>query len=189
MQMPHRAKKNHIIKTAYEVFKKESFHATSMDFLIKEADVSRRTMYKYFNSKNALIVEVLKYYKEDYKSKIDEALTKANPAEQYSKIYAVTDCFLRNSYDQLYHGCLAVYALAEFSDSDRDILKACLDFKDWQLKTLKDAVRDKGFDDPELSANELFVMIEGLTITGARPNHKNLIDVHVFLDKIIRCKH
>ena len=53
------AKKQDIIRLAYDVFYKHGFHATGVDKLLNDSGISKRTMYKYFRSKEELIAATI----------------------------------------------------------------------------------------------------------------------------------
>ena len=52
-------KRSQIIQVATELFGKYGYHAVGVDWIIREAEVSKKTLYNHFNSKENLIVEVL----------------------------------------------------------------------------------------------------------------------------------
>jgi AcrR family transcriptional regulator len=58
------AKKLEILKLAFERFYDGGFHATGIDSVMAESGISKRTLYKYFPSKEDLIEAVLDYYGE-----------------------------------------------------------------------------------------------------------------------------
>lgn len=56
------AKKLEILKLAFDRFYDGGFHATGIDTVMAESGISKRTLYKYFPSKEDLIEAVLDYY-------------------------------------------------------------------------------------------------------------------------------
>ena len=54
-------KRRQIVETAFKLFKARGFYATGVDLIMQTANVSKRTLYKYFPTKNDLIVAVLDY--------------------------------------------------------------------------------------------------------------------------------
>jgi AcrR family transcriptional regulator len=64
-------KRQHIVATAYALFKKHGFHATGIDRIIAEAKVAKMTMYRHFPSKDGLIVEVLDWRSERFARQLD----------------------------------------------------------------------------------------------------------------------
>ena len=56
------AKKLEILKLAFDRFYDGGFHATGIDTVMAESGISKRTLYKYFSSKEDLIEAVLDQY-------------------------------------------------------------------------------------------------------------------------------
>jgi len=63
---------NRIIFVAREIFFKNGFHKTSMDEIAKELKISKKTIYKYFKTKEELITRIQK----DFESQNKEGLNK-----------------------------------------------------------------------------------------------------------------
>ena len=61
---PIEGKKLEIVKWAFDRFYKGGFHATRVDAAIAGSGISKRTIYKYFTSKEELIEAVLRLYSE-----------------------------------------------------------------------------------------------------------------------------
>ncbi|TIS00496.1 MAG: helix-turn-helix transcriptional regulator, partial [Mesorhizobium sp.] len=55
------AKRQHVVDTAYSLFKRDGFHATGIDRIIAEANIAKMTMYRHFPAKDELIVAVLEH--------------------------------------------------------------------------------------------------------------------------------
>jgi AcrR family transcriptional regulator len=55
-------KKLEIVKWAFDRFYDGGFHGTGVDGMIADSGISKRTLYKYFSSKEELIEAVLDYY-------------------------------------------------------------------------------------------------------------------------------
>lgn len=55
-------KKLQIVERAFERFYEGGFHATGIDAVMADSGISKRTLYKYFSSKEELIEAVLDYY-------------------------------------------------------------------------------------------------------------------------------
>jgi AcrR family transcriptional regulator len=56
------SKKLEIVKWAFDRFYEGGFHATGVDTVMADSGISKRTLYKYFSSKEALIEAVLDHY-------------------------------------------------------------------------------------------------------------------------------
>lgn len=171
--MVHPSKRDHIIETAYEIFKVHGFHATSIDEIIAAAQVSRRTMYNHFPSKTPLIIDVLRYYKAQYEVALEKLIQKNKTETPLKKLEAVFELFLSCPENRLSHGCLAVHAIAEYGDKEDDILSACIDFKNWQFETIHHHVKEAGFKPAKTIAHDIFVILEGFSVISERSQFKS----------------
>ncbi len=63
-----------ILNGAGVVFSKKGFHGARMDEIANEAGVGKGTIYGYFESKEALFQELIKYGIEEYKEGMEKAL-------------------------------------------------------------------------------------------------------------------
>jgi AcrR family transcriptional regulator len=63
-----------ILNYATEKFMSEGFYKTSMDSLASELQMSKKTIYKYFSSKNELVEAVIKAFMNQVKTRIDSVL-------------------------------------------------------------------------------------------------------------------
>ena len=112
-------KRQQIVETAYRLFKRDGFHATGIDRIISDADVAKMTMYLHFSTKDALIVEVLRYRAARFERQLDELdTTSATPDEKIAQIF---DWYARWFQSSDFHGCVFQHALAEFSNPEDPI--------------------------------------------------------------------
>ena len=56
--------REHILGVASDLFSNRGINATSVDTIVAEAGIAKVTLYKYFKSKEQLILEYLKQYDE-----------------------------------------------------------------------------------------------------------------------------
>lgn len=177
-------KKTTIVETAYRLFKANGFNATGVDLIMREAAVSKRTLYKYFPTKSDLIVAVLAYYRASYQQHIDALL--ANEAEssrdKIRAIFADADSWFG---DINFHGCLAVNAMAEFSGKDEAIETSCQHFKRWEISLMTELCRAMGADRAEQLAYKLFVLLEGMSAIALVNKGPCPVDMGSMADDII----
>ncbi len=185
--MPQPPKRDQIIKAAYDIFKQNSFFSVSMDELIDASNVSRRTMYNHFASKNQLIKAVMEHYQADYLLSVQVMFKKNKAKSAYDKLKLLLQHSLIWYRDKLFHGCMAMHALAEFSgrEDGLEIIEACQAFKRWQLSFLEELTTEMTKKNPKRLAHELFIVMEGLTVAVELHQTCHLADPIVLLDKII----
>ncbi|MGM4914221.1 TetR/AcrR family transcriptional regulator [Rhizobium sp. 768_B6_N1_8] len=177
--MPRRAiaieKRQHIIETAYTLFKRDGFHATGIDRIIAEAEVAKMTMYRHFPSKGGLIVEVLNWRTDRFKRQLDRLSETAMTPDE--KIMAVFDWHERWFDSPDFHGCLFQHALAEFGERDHAVFEAVMR----QKRDLQARIRDILAPSMEEGraphiARILFMLIEGATMLAQMGQGKEAID-------------
>lgn len=84
-ERPHRTrpeKRRAVIDSALEVFLKEGYSAASMDRVAEVANVSKRTIYNYFPSKEDLFLGVIGSMVDDVLEPVDRTLSSNKPAPQ-----------------------------------------------------------------------------------------------------------
>ena len=156
------SKRRQIVEAAFNLFKENGFYATGVDLIMRTANVSKRTLYKYFPSKNDLIVAVLEHYRSTYKEHIHALLDDQDMTSQ-EKILAIFDDATSWFDDTNFHGCLAVNAMGEFSGKDQAIEESCISFKHWEIELLSNLTKDFDEKSPDELAHKLFVLLEGMS--------------------------
>ncbi|WP_371077682.1 MULTISPECIES: TetR/AcrR family transcriptional regulator [unclassified Sinorhizobium] len=156
-------KRQHIIETAYGLFKRFGFHATGIDRIIAEAEVAKMTMYRHFPSKDGLIVEVLDWRWERFERQLDRLVEAAETPEQ--KIATIFDWYERWFDSPDFHGCLFQHALAEFGDPTHPVFAAVTRQKTALNRRMREILAESmPKDRAESIAMALFLLIEGATL-------------------------
>ena len=79
-----------IIELSEEKFFREGFHKTTMDEVAAELKMSKKTIYKFFPSKNDLVKAIAKHFMNSVKSKILPALnTDKNAIEKLEALIKI----------------------------------------------------------------------------------------------------
>lgn len=160
---PAADKRQHIIETAYGLFRDAGYHATGIDRIIAQADVAKMTMYRHFPSKDGLIVEVLNHRAKRFDAQLDRLAQAAmTPA---AKITTIIDWYGRWFHRADFHGCLFSHALAEFGEADHPVFKAITAQKDGFRQRLRLILADALPEDrADAAATTLFMLFEGATL-------------------------
>ena len=160
---PASDKRQHVVETAYALFKRGGFHATGIDRIIAEADVAKMTMYRHFPSKDELIVEVLDYRARRFDRQLDRLAEEiATPERKIGKIFDWHGRWFRGPD---FHGCLFAHALAEFGDPQHPVFKAVARQKNGLRQRMQAILSDvipRGR--AESVAATLLMLIEGATL-------------------------
>jgi AcrR family transcriptional regulator len=156
-------KRQHIVETAYRLFKQAGFHATGIDRIIAEADVAKMTMYRNFPSKDGLIVEVLDHRASRFERQLDQLAEAAGTPGQ--KIGTIFDWYARWFRRPDFHGCLFAHALAEFGDPAHPAFQAVAAQKNGLRRRMARILADiMPGERAESTAVVLLMLIEGATL-------------------------
>jgi AcrR family transcriptional regulator len=83
--------KSKITNYAEKTFLENGFYKITMDEIARGLSISKKTIYKYFPSKNRLVDEVISLFQLRTKSKIEQAI--ANESNSIAKIKALANIF------------------------------------------------------------------------------------------------
>lgn len=156
-------KRQHIIETAYALFKRMGFHATGIDRIIAEASVAKMTMYRHFPNKDGLIVAVLDYRAKRFDRQLDRLV--AAPTNPETKIETIFGWYKDWFGSPDFHGCLFAHALAEFGDPAHPVFQVASRQKNDLERRLRQILEETMPGDQAASiAAALLMLIEGATL-------------------------
>jgi AcrR family transcriptional regulator len=181
---PEPTKKQQIVEAAFKLFKARGFYATGVDLIMQTANVSKRTLYKYFPTKNDLIVAVLDYYRTTVAEHLNQILHRKDITSR-GKILAIFEDAKQWFEDTNFHGCLAVNAMGEFSGKDSAIENSCIRFKRWEIEVLRSLTKDIGSQQPDELAYKLFVLLEGMSSIAQVTKGTSPVDMTAMANEII----
>ena len=75
-------KQTDIIKASIRVFSEHGFDGAKMESIAKEAGIGKGTIYEYFESKERLYEEILKFSVEEYRLGLKESMTRGETIEE-----------------------------------------------------------------------------------------------------------
>lgn len=169
-------KKNAILQHAYEVFSQHGFHATGVDTALAKSGISKRTLYKYFRTKEALIAALIGYYQEQIFTQVP-AIMKAHSPHPIEQIICLFDMKQKEFAEGNFSGCLAINAKLEFAGKDMAIEGACSQFylllEAYVAQLCKQAKCKKS----KLKARQIILLFEGAIVMGQIHKDPNVVEV------------
>jgi len=120
------APRERLLRTAYDLFAAHGILATGIDRIVAEAGVAKMTLYRYFPSKEDLVLAVLDLREEVWSQGwlAYEAERRGEaPVECLLAIFDLFDEWFRRPD---YEGCLFINSLTEMSGQDNRIVDACV---------------------------------------------------------------
>ncbi|MDD3758989.1 MAG: TetR/AcrR family transcriptional regulator [Advenella sp.] len=153
----------HILESSLKLFYRYGFHASGVDFLSQEAGVTKKTLYRHYSSKDALIEAALELRHTQFMLKM-RAFIMAAMVEKRPLSYI--DFIVSWVQEEGFYGCAFINATAEFSDPDTSPHQQAIKHKKEVqsfLHNICSAV--DGVLHPEHIAEQLFMIGEGIIVT------------------------
>ncbi|MDH3726520.1 MAG: TetR/AcrR family transcriptional regulator [Myxococcales bacterium] len=159
------SKRTDLVETAVRLFAQHGYHATGIDLIAEEANVSKRTLYQHFRTKDELILAALRHYDGVFRNQFIKSI-EARATDPADRILAVfdfaEDWFSRKSFC----GCMFINAVGEYSTPDTAIRAACKEFKRLMRNYVYELAVDANAMDPETFADEIALLLEGAIVTA-----------------------
>lgn len=156
-----------ILETAATLFYKEGVRAVGVDRLIEEAAVAKATFYRWFPSKDDLVLAFLDRRAEQWTAWFVGAVERlaAPPKGARERLVAIFDALGEWFADPDFRGCVLVNTAQETADPEHVIFRTC-------------AAKKRGVDDfvaslareaalPAEAAEELSLLIEGAIVKAS----------------------
>jgi AcrR family transcriptional regulator len=150
-----------LIRAAYELFYRHGFHAVGLDQIIKDAGVTKSTLYNHFDSKEALIVAVLEWRQSLWPNRLHEALRKRAGTRPRAQLMALFDV-LDEVWDTDGHrGCLFIRAAAEFPSPHDPVHVVAQNFVRAFEAAINELAAYAGARHPKILSRKLAVLVAG----------------------------
>lgn len=154
-----------IIEAASRLFIRDGFHATGVDTIVAEAGVAKMTLYKYFNSKESLIVEVLNRSSESWLNWLRERV-EAIGETPVEKALAVFDALQEWFAQPDFSGDMFQCAAAEFSAPENPVLLAVQQHQAKLEAFLTELCSAAEYPRPEYAARRMAIIAQGAISTA-----------------------
>jgi AcrR family transcriptional regulator len=154
-----------LLEIAEDVFYRDGFHAVGLDRILAEVGVTKTTFYNHFQSKDELILEVLRARDQWWRKIFLRRLTERvgdDPAAQLHAIFDVLDEFVGAD---TFNGCIFVNVAVEFPGPQTPAHRAAAEHKELMTIMLRDLALRAGARDPVALAEEIALLMEGAYVT------------------------
>lgn len=156
--------REYILGVASDLFSTQGINATSVDTIVAKADVAKVTLYKYFKSKEQLILEYLRQYDDRLWKKLSE-VTERSDISAKAKLGALVDAMMDWIADPEFKGFACINASVEFPQSENPVHQTSLEFAQTLRSTLAALAQEAGIRSADALALQLSLVIEGTAIT------------------------
>lgn len=164
-----------IINSAYKVFYENGFHAAGVDSLLSDTGVSKRTLYKYFRTKEDLIAATVKHFQQLTFETLGAELARRtdDPKQKILEIFKIK----KEAFEQgNFTGCFATNAKLEFEGKNPLIEHCCTCFVRSVEDFIADLCVDAGVTDPKKSASKIMMLLQGAIVYGQSTRNPEAAD-------------
>ncbi len=165
-------RKQHLINTAFKLFNEHGYHATGIDWILKESGVSKATLYKHFSSKEALILAVLQQRHEQLLESMAEHLAQAQTTDE-TPILALFDALDTWFHSETFFGCNFIKASAEYAQVDNAIHDYSAEHKDSMRHLFLPYISSESEALKTKFSEQLMLLVEGAIVAAHVHNNKN----------------
>lgn len=157
------SKKQQLIESACQLFYRQGFHACGVEQLAQQAGITKRTLYSYFNSKEALIVATLAYRHQQFMAQMQSVLVDyAAQATVEGYLFFLQQWILSENF----YGCLFINACAEYADPQSPAHQQAKTHKQAVQAVLLARLQQADFQQAENLAELLFISGEGIIVSA-----------------------
>ncbi len=148
-----------LLETAEDLIYRNGINATGMDLLVKTSGVSRKSIYKYFGTKDELVAEVLRQRDERWMNWFRNEVRKVEtPEAQLLQMFSVLKGWFESDG---FRGCAFINTAGETGDPQDPVRQVAREHKEKLLEFVLGICQQIGTVDADALARQLLVLIDG----------------------------
>ncbi|MCU0535659.1 MAG: TetR/AcrR family transcriptional regulator [Hydrococcus sp. Prado102] len=152
-----------ILETASKLFYEKGIPYVGINEVIAESGVAKRTLYRWFASKDTLIEEVMKYRAQQWIQWFETAVTERgnNPKERLLATFDV----LREWYASPgFRGCPFINAVLEIADASHKAHHVSIDLRESIRQIIIRLATEAGVKNPDAFSKQYLLLIGGASL-------------------------
>jgi len=161
-QIPPRER---ILAASGDLFYRLGIRAVGVEAIAEAAGTNKMTLYRHFSSKDELVAEYLRRLAADAGKFWDE-LAAAHPGNPRAQLRGWLQAMEAHLVDADQRGCALANAAIELPEKDHPARKVIEQFKSAQRDRLIALCGATGVAEPDLLADELFLLLEGARVSA-----------------------
>jgi AcrR family transcriptional regulator len=153
-----------IVAAARDLFYRQGIRAVGVDAIAEKAGTNKMTLYRHFSSKDELVAECLREFAKEAEAAW-EGLVLAHPGKPREVLRGWLKSMAAHVSASDERGCAVANAAVELPEKDHPARRVIEAFKKLQRERLVQLCRGAGLSQPELLADELFLLLEGARVS------------------------
>ena len=158
-----------LVDAALGLFYKYGYRATGIEKILTVSGVSKMTLYKYFKSKDELILATLRRQDERIRNWLMREVEQRG-SSPHERILAIFDALSEWISKPGFHGCPFMNVTAEYSEPGDPIHAFAAEHKRILTNYIYDLVKETGAPDPKGLAQQIMLLVDG-AIVSAKISH------------------
>ena len=149
-----------ILDIAGDLFFRKGYRAVGVDTIVQEAGVAKMTLYRYFPSKDDLIVAYLEQVNQVFWDWFDAAIGpfEGEPRRQLAAVFAALEKLVKSP---KCYGCAFLAAASEFPELDSPGHRVALAHKQAVRDRFHGLAGQAGARQPDVLADQLLLLMDG----------------------------
>ena len=170
-----RNRRDDLIEAAMRVFCRTGVSGGSVDDVIREAGVSRMTLYNHFDSKEDLAVAAMERQDERFRAHVAEEIGR-RADDPVGQILAIFDVLGEWYADDEFNGCGFARIAAEIESPENPMRQLAVRHKERFCAMIEELCRRAGAEEPAILAQELCLLMDGATSMAVIAGHEQVAD-------------
>jgi AcrR family transcriptional regulator len=150
---------------------KQGIRAVGVDAIAEAAGTNKMTLYRHFESKDELVAEYLRHLAAESDA-VWQEIAQKHPNDPRAQLNAWIEAMGGHIADIDERGCALANAAIELPEKNHPARPVIEAFKQNQRERLAQLCRAAGLGQPELVADELFLLLEGARVSTQSVGHK-----------------
>ncbi|MDC7694270.1 TetR/AcrR family transcriptional regulator [Asticcacaulis sp. DXS10W] len=173
-------RKDQLIAVASDLFNRYGYHQAGVDMIMRQSGVSKTTLYKYFPTKEDLILDILKRRSDDFMERVHRRLETTHATSSVPKSHAaitvILDVFEEWIRGSAFFGCNFARASAEYGDPEHAIYIHACAHKDRVETLLASVLTELAPEDAKRAARQIMLVIDGAITTAQVRGCREIMD-------------
>lgn len=158
------APRDRLLATAAELFYREGIHGVGVDRILREAAITRATMYRHFAGKEDLVLAYLQGEDAYLRGLFEEAAAQIDdPQQLVDAVIAGIAADVGTRHDR---GCPFINAAAEYPDAQGPVRQLISRHREWFRGTLEHVATAAGLAAPDEVAASLVMLRDAALVGG-----------------------
>jgi len=177
-----------ILAVAADLFYRHGIRAVGVDAIAEAAGTNKMTLYRHFASKDELVAEYLRHLAEKAGAAWDRRAAQ-HPCGPCAQLRGWLEDVAAQLASGDQRGCALANAAVELPEKDHPARRVIEAFKTAQRQRIIDLCAAADLDQPEMLADELFLLLEGARVTAQSIGRDGLGERFMRMGEAMICAH